>query len=59
MRQPGRVIMAPNMVSYIGRAGEVYGSWNPFGGSPKFDVRDANTGKQIALAIFGGSGMSP
>jgi hypothetical protein len=53
--QPGRVIIDPNLVSYVGRAGEVYGSWNPFGGSPQFDVRDTKTGKQIALAVFGGT----
>jgi hypothetical protein len=53
--QPGRVIMDPKLVSYVGRAGEVYDSWKPFGGSPQFDVRDAKTGKQIALAVFGGT----
>ena len=52
--QPGRVIMAPQLVSYMGRAGERYEQWTPFGGSPQFDVRDVETGKQIALAVFGG-----
>ncbi len=51
----GKVIMDPKLVKYVGRGGEVYQSWNPFGGSPKFDVRDASTGDQIALAIFGGT----
>ena len=55
VRQPGRVIMAPQLVSYVGCAGEVYDSWTPFGGSPQFDVRDTKTGNQIALAIFGGT----
>ena len=54
VRQPGRVIMAPQLVSYVGRFGEVYGQWTPFGGSPQFDVRDMETGKQLALAVFGG-----
>lgn len=55
IEQPGRVIMAPQLVSYVGRAGEVYDQWTPFGGSPRFEVKDADTGKRIALAIFGGS----
>lgn len=55
VRQPGRVIMAPQLVRYVGRAGEVYDQWTPFGGSPQFDVRDVETGMQIALAVFGGS----
>jgi hypothetical protein len=54
VRQPGRVIMAPQLVSYVGRFGEVYDQWTPFGGSPQFDVRDMETGKQLALAVFGG-----
>ncbi len=54
VRQPGRVIMAPQLLSYVGRAGEQYDQWTPFGGSPQFDVRDVETGKQIALAVFGG-----
>ena len=54
IRQPNRAIMVPNMVSYVGRAGELYTSWTPFGGSPQFEVKDMETGKQIALAIFGG-----
>ena len=37
VRQPGRVLMAPQLVSYVGRAGEVYDQWTPFGGSPQFD----------------------
>ncbi|MFT4550372.1 MAG: hypothetical protein ACI8XO_005041 [Verrucomicrobiales bacterium] len=53
--QAGQVIMDPKLVSYVGRAGEVYASWNPFGGSPQFDVRDTSTGEQIALAVFGGT----
>ena len=54
VRQPGRVIVAPQLVSYVGRGGERYDQWTPFGGSPQFDVRDVETGKQIALAVFGG-----
>ena len=55
VRQPGRVIMAPDLVRYVGRAGEVYDDWRPFGGSPRFEVKDAETGRQIALAVFGGT----
>ena len=55
LRQPGRVIMDPKLVRYVGRSGEVYADWNPFGGSPQFDVRDTVTGEQIALAVFGGT----
>ena len=54
VRQTGRVIMAPNLVRYLGSAGEEYTTWTPFGGSPQFDVRDMETGKQLALAVFGG-----
>ena len=53
--QSGRVIMDPKLVKYVGRGGELYASWNPFGGSPKFDVRDSSTGEQIAVAVFGGT----
>jgi len=55
VRQPGRVIMAPQLVSYVGRAGEIYDDWTPFGGSPKFEVKDLDTGRRISLAIFGGT----
>jgi len=55
VEEPGRVIMDPQLVRYVGRGGESYDRWNPFGGSPQFDVRDSKTGKQIALAVFGGT----
>ncbi len=54
VRQPGRVIMAPQLVSYVGKAGEVYDQWTPFGGSPQFEVKDMESGKQLAIAVFGG-----
>jgi hypothetical protein len=54
VRQPGRVIMAPQLVSYLGKSGERYEQWTPFGGSPQFEVKDMETGKQLALAVFGG-----
>jgi hypothetical protein len=55
IREPGRVIMDPKWVHYVGRAGEMYDDWTPFGGSPKFEVKDLLTDKQIALAVFGGT----
>ncbi len=54
VRQPGRVIMAPQLITYLGKSGEKYEQWTPFGGSPQFDVRDMETGMQLALAVFGG-----
>jgi len=55
VREPGRVIIDPKRVRYIGRAGEMYDDWTPFGGSPKFEVKDVLANKQIALAVFGGT----
>ena len=49
------MVIDPQLVRYVGRGGEVYGRWNPFGGSPQFDVRDSKTGKQVAVAVFGGT----
>ena len=53
--QGGKVILDPRLVNYVGRGGEAYQVWKPFGGSPQFDVRDIETGEQIALAVFGGT----
>ncbi len=54
VRQARRVIMAPSLVKYIGRGGEEYKIWKPFGSSPQFLVNDLESGKQIAIAVFGG-----
>lgn len=53
-RQGDQVAFSPEHVWYYGAAGEQYTSFTPFGASPQFIIRDAETDAEIETAIFGG-----
>lgn len=49
-----QVSIAPTNLHYYGRAGEEYHSWNPDAKSPKLLIKNAESGKLIKEARFGG-----
>jgi len=49
----GKVTVAPTDLHIYGKAGEEYTDWLPGAKSPKFTVRDPDTGKSIGSFIFG------
>ncbi|MEM7385318.1 MAG: hypothetical protein AAF514_10270 [Verrucomicrobiota bacterium] len=52
VRQPGRVILAPQLMNYVGQSGELYDQWKPQD-SPRFALLDLDSGKGFANAVFG------
>lgn len=54
-RVDGELRFDPLAVWYHGRAGEQYTGWNPRGSSPKFVVKDKQTGDVLVDAVFPGS----
>lgn len=54
-RVDGELRFDPLAVWYHGRAGELYTDWNPRGSSPKFVVKDKQTGDVLVDAVFPGS----
>jgi hypothetical protein len=49
-----QVSIQPTNVHYYGRAGEEYHAWNPDAKSPKLLIKNAESGKLIKEARFGG-----
>jgi hypothetical protein len=49
-----QVNIQPTNVRFFGRAGEEYHTWNPDGASPKFLIKDAESGRLLKEARFGG-----
>ncbi|MCA8979059.1 MAG: hypothetical protein H6831_14145 [Planctomycetes bacterium] len=54
-RVDGQLRFDPLAVWYTGRGGERYTGWNPRGSSPKFVVKDKQTGDVLVDAVFPGS----
>ncbi len=54
-RRGSKVAFSPDKVWYYGAAGEEYLDWKPIGKSPEFTVRDKESGKELAKAVFAGS----
>jgi hypothetical protein len=54
VREGEKVTFAPTSLWFYGRAGEEYTQWIPDGAPPKFVVSDAKSGKEFAVAKFGG-----
>jgi hypothetical protein len=42
-------------VSYVGAGGERWIGWNPIGKSPKFQVKEKDTGDVLVDVVFPGS----
>jgi hypothetical protein len=55
-RGGGQVAFDPARIWYFGSAGEEYVDWTPLGKSPVFHVIDKKLKKEVATAIFAGSG---
>lgn len=55
-RKGGQVAFYPDAIWYYGEKGERYESWFPVGESPVFVLADANSGEELARAMFPGSG---
>ena len=55
-RGGGEVAFDPARIWYFGSAGEEYVDWTPLGKSPVFHVIDKKLKKEVATAIFAGSG---
>ena len=54
-RAGDQVAFSPDAVWYYGEHGEQYLKWFPVGKSPVFVVKEADTGKEVARAMFPGS----
>ena len=54
-REGDEIVFSPAAVWYYGAAGEEYKDWNPVGKSPEFTIKDSNTGRVLASAIFPGT----
>lgn len=55
-RKGGQVAFYPDAIWYYGEEGERYESWFPVGESPVFVLADADSGQEVARAMFPGSG---
>ncbi len=54
-RDGGELTFDPRQVSYIGAGGERWIGWNPIGKSPKFQVKEKDTGDVLVDVVFPGS----
>lgn len=54
-RQYDEIVIAPNDVTYFGRAGEAYTDFMPLGSSPAFKVKDRVTGDVLVDMVFPGN----
>ena len=54
-RQVGELSFDPGAIWYYGKAGEEYVDWLPNGKSPRIEVREKLSGKELAEAYFPGS----
>ncbi|MHC4378299.1 MAG: hypothetical protein ACYS26_16985 [Planctomycetota bacterium] len=54
-RRVGELSFDPNAIWYYGKAGEEYVDWLPNGKSPRIEVREKLSGKELAEAYFPGS----
>lgn len=50
----GKVTVEPTALKFYGQAGEEYYDWYPNAKSPKFSVRDSQSGKEVGSFVFGG-----
>jgi hypothetical protein len=54
-REGGELTFDPRQVSYVGAGGERWIGWNPIGKSPKFQVKEKDTGDVLVDVVFPGS----
>lgn len=54
-RRVGELAFSPESIWYYGKAGEEYVNWMPNGKSPRIEVREKLSGKELAEAYFPGS----
>jgi hypothetical protein len=54
-RRVGELTFDPGAIWYYGKAGEEYVDWMPNGKSPRIEVREKLSGKELAEAYFPGS----
>jgi len=54
-RSGDQIGFSPDAIWYFGALGEEYETWFPVGKSPVFVIQDAETGDEIARAMFPGS----
>jgi hypothetical protein len=52
--EKGTLTIRPTDLFFFGRSGEEYVKWVPDGAPPKFIVKDAETGRELLTARFGG-----
>lgn len=51
----GQLVLSPDDVAYVGRAGERWVGWDPIGKSPTFQVKEKTTGNVLVDVVFPGS----
>lgn len=54
-RRGGELMIAPEDVTYFGRAGEAYADFMPLGSSPAFQVKDRVSGDVLVDMVFPGN----
>lgn len=55
VRRGGELTIAPEHVTYFGRAGEAYRAFMPLGSSPAFQVKDRSSGEVLVDMVFPGN----
>ena len=54
-RSGSELVLKPDDVQYFGAAGEQWVGWQPIGKSPKFSIKEKDTGDVLVDVVFPGS----